>query len=131
MGAGHASAAMALAEMEGETAFNGRMSASIWLLVGYALELTLKAAYLHLGGDPDKLQKMGHRLKTVHAAAKAVGFNSEVLNLEWYIEHLHEPHAGHFFRYSGFGQVHLPELEGTVSMLDRHVRQVADLVLQD
>lgn len=128
--ASHSLAARQLAEVGGEAAFNGPTSASIFLLIGYALELSLKAAFVHLGGTVEDAQyDVGHKLKRALRRATERGFQPEAPHLHWLIDSLHAAHAKHYFRYlGGPATVQLPELPDALGIMEIHVRQVARLV---
>src|SRR5688500_16995763 len=64
------------AENVQQAVFNGRYSASIHLLAGYALELLLKCACYLYGGEEAKLRSksMRHDLTALLDEAEALGF---------------------------------------------------------
>ena len=102
-----------------QAVFNGRYSASIHLLAGYALELLLKSAcYLH-GGEEGRLcsRALRHDLTALLDEAETLNFVTEVPNVRWVAENLREPHLNHQFRYGGAEQVAMPVLEVTLSAL--------------
>jgi hypothetical protein len=112
-------AAQCSAEDPDRYVFNGKYSASIHLLVGYAFELLLKAAYLIHGGAPKKLQGgIGHDLVAALDAAEAAGFQSTVANLRWIVENLREPHHTHQFRYGGLADFEMPLLQHSIPALE-------------
>jgi hypothetical protein len=99
--------------------FNGPYSASIHLLAGYSLELLLKSAcYLH-GGNAAKLKSkaLRHDLTALLDEAEALGFVSSVAPLRLIAEGLRKAHLHHQFRYAGSEEVHMPELQQTLSAL--------------
>ena len=102
-----------------QVVFNGRYSASIHLLAGYALELLLKCACYLNGSDENKLKSraLRHDLEGLLDEAEAQGFQSTVPNVRWIAERLREPHLSHQFRYGGAEQVVMPELELTFAAL--------------
>lgn len=99
--------------------FNGKYSASIHLLVGYAFELLLKSAYLAHGGDPDRLgtRGIGHDLIAALDEAERCGFRSHVEHLRWIVERLRDPHLAHQFRYGGMDKIEMPDLKHSVEAL--------------
>lgn len=122
MGGGHAIGAEAVVrraqdwarEIETEDAekavFNGKYSASIYLLLGYAFELLLKAAFVAQGGNPKLLgpRGIGHDLSAALDAAEEHGFCSSAPHLREIIELLKPPHLEHQFRYGGMNGFPLP-----------------------
>lgn len=90
--------------------FNGKYSASIYLLLGYGFELLLKAAFVYHGGDPKQLgpRGIGHDLGAALKAAEENGFRSEAPNLHEIIELLQRPHHDHQFRYGGMDDFPMP-----------------------
>ncbi len=118
-------AAVAKMEAEVEAApdvdraiFNGRHSASIHLLNGYALELYLKCAILLSGGDKKDVLKAGHDLKMGLRMAKERGFDLNDKELEWVVESVAPSHVTHQFRYGGQATMELPPLEVTFRTID-------------
>ena len=122
MGGGHALGAEAVihraqdwaeeigAEDREKAVFNGKYSASIYLLLGYGFELLLKAAFIAHGGDPKQLgvRGIGHSLGAALKAAEDNGFRSGAPDLHEIIELLEMPHREHHFRYGGMDQFCLP-----------------------
>lgn len=122
MGGGHAIGAGAVigcaqdwareigAEDPEKAVFNGKYSASIYLLLGYAFELLLKAAFVAHGGDPRQLgpRGIGHDLNAALDSAEAHGFRSSAPHLREIIELLKQPHHEHQFRYGGMDEFPLP-----------------------
>lgn len=90
--------------------FNGKFSASIYLLLGYSLELLLKAAFVAHGGDPKQLgpRGIGHDLGAALKAAEERGFQSGAPHLSQIVELLQLPHREHQFRYGGMNDFPLP-----------------------
>lgn len=98
------------AEDPEKAVFNGKYSASIYLLLGYGLELLLKAAFVAHGGDPKQLgpRGMGHDLGAALRAANERGFRSGAPHLTKMVELLQLPHREHQFRYGGMDEFDLP-----------------------
>jgi hypothetical protein len=131
-GAGHLIGATALVDVSREFAksnniddadqfvFNGRYSASVHLLIGFAAELLLKSAFVLSGGDPDRLRQrdLGHNLKAILDAAEFHGFQANISKIHAVIENLTEPHLQHQFRYEGARYVYMPELHDTITVLE-------------
>ena len=89
--------------------FNGKYSAAIYLLLGYALELLIKSAYIAHGGEQRELNRvLGHDLSAALDAAELRGFQSDAPNLREIVHLLREPHLAHQFRYGGMDQFPLP-----------------------
>ena len=138
-GAGYAAAARILTEearrdatVRGEDAdelaFNGMLSASTHLLVGFGFELLLKAAFLCLGGDYDLLvKKVRHDLVLALDGAQSVGFSIRP-GLRGILEGLREPHLAHHFRYGGPDSIMMPALDQTLPALDTLTRDVGALI---
>lgn len=122
MGGGHAIGAEAVvrraqdwareigAEDTEKAVFNGKYSASIYLLLGYAFELLLKAAFVAHDGDHKQLgpRGIGHDLSAALGAAEEHGFRSNAPHLREIIELLNLPHREHQFRYGGMDGFPLP-----------------------
>lgn len=108
------------AEDPEQVIFNGKYSASIHLLIGYAFELLLKSAYLAHGGDPKKLgsRGIGHDLVVALDKAEACGFKSQVEHLRWIVERVREPHLAHQFRYGGMEKIEMPDLKHTLEAMN-------------
>lgn len=90
--------------------FNGKFSASIYLLLGYGLELLLKSAFVAHGGDSKLLgsRGIGHDLDAALKAANGAGFKSDAPHLGEIVRLLQEPHREHQFRYGGMDGFELP-----------------------
>lgn len=122
MGGGHAIGAEAVirraqdwaaeigADDPEKAVFNGKYSASIYLLLGYACELLLKAAFVAHGGDPDQLgpRGIGHDLRAALKAVEERGFQSGAPHLSQIVELLQPSHRAHQFRYGGMDEFPLP-----------------------
>jgi hypothetical protein len=105
---------------DGEPAF--------WLLSGFAIELSLKAAVLHATGDERLLRSIGHDLCRAGVEASNVGFKTspEVCQL---IEILGHGHKDCSYRYTREGQVVRTTLPHYVALvLPEHVKLVARFV---
>lgn len=126
-GGAHARAAHALV-VAAKT--NVHMNVPFYLLVGFALETVLKAAYLHLGGDM-KVAKydIGHNLPKALACAQDQGFQPENDQVAWLAETMADVHLNHAFRYLT-GEASLQVAEPTVSLdiLDDLVAKVGQLI---
>lgn len=98
------------AEDPEKAVFNGKYSASIYLLLGYGLELLLKAAFVAHGGDPKQLgsRGIGHDLGAALKAADEHGLRSGAPHLSKIVELLQLPHREHQFRYGGMDEFDLP-----------------------
>lgn len=102
--------------------FNGRYSASIYLLLGYGLELLLKAAFVAHDGDPKQLgsRGIGHDLGAALKAAEERGFQSDAPHLSEIVELLQLPHREHQFRYGGMDKFPLPaDVDEVLANLDQ------------
>ncbi len=132
MASSHLTAAELIVEAEGDRAFNGRMSAALFLLLGFAMELSLKAAYLHFGGRKHVAKnEIGHSLKKALAAAKLQGYPASD-ELTWIAEALEKPHRTNYFRYlDGPANVEIPEPAIVISALKPVISDVARLVYPD
>ncbi|MBX7492671.1 hypothetical protein K3163_05570 [Qipengyuania sp. 1NDW9] len=96
----------------------------VYLLLGFATELTLKAAYLLHGGEYARILtgkgNMGHSLKSAHAHALRQGFqpvNPE--GVATLVSGLHESHAGYWMRYDTApdGNITLPLAKACVETI--------------
>ncbi len=127
--AGFFISALALTNINPDRAFNGEHSASIWLLVGNAAEISTKAAFLALGGDAEVLKYgFGHDLEKTLAGAVTLGFQpgSDFGEL---IGHLQVPHKNHHFRYLEQADPRLPQdMEWVFSTLRAHLSQIFRLI---
>jgi hypothetical protein len=135
MGGGHALGAEAVVlraqewakEIEAEdpekAIFNGKYSASIYLLLGYGFELLLKSAFIAHGGDPKLLgnKGLGHNLRAALEAAESQGFQSSAPRLHEIIDLLQQPHDKHHFRYGGLDDIPLPANVGDVVAILHHL----------
>lgn len=112
--------------------FNGPYSASTHLLIGFAFELLLKAAYLAHGGSPARLgpKGIGHDLEDAYRAAIDVGFCSAVSNLEWLVKNLRLPHLKHHFRYGGPERITMPDFKFTMPALETLAREVRAKIIK-
>ena len=143
MGGGHALGAEAVvrqakdwakeigAEDAEKAVFNGKYSASIYLLLGYGFELLLKAAFVALSGDPKLLgvRGIGHDLVKALKAAEESGFRSDAPHLHQIVELLELPHREHQFRYGGMDEFNLPaDVDEVVANLNHLAVEVQLLV---
>lgn len=143
MGGGHALGAEAVAQRAHEWAkeigsedtqkaiFNGKYSASIYLLLGYSFELLLKSAFIAHGGDPNQLgtRGIGHDLKAALMAAEESGFRSTAPHLHEIIELLQTPHSKHHFRYGGMDDFPLPaDVNEVIANLHHLAQEVQALI---
>lgn len=137
-GAGHLIGAKALAATAREdamrtaandveqTVFNGKYSASIHLLIGFAFELLLKSAFILNGGNARELsvRGIGHDLLLALDKAEGVGFTSSDPRLRLIAERLRESHLSHQFRYGGLDKFHMPELSVTLLVLETLIVEI-------
>jgi methionine salvage enolase-phosphatase E1 len=128
MGSGHSCAAQKLAEVDNEGAFNGLFSSSIHLLMGNALEVLIKAAFLLHGGSKSRLYAIRHDLIAALDAAEEVGFRSKVGDLRRMAELLRESHLKHNFRYATLTETELPALTDSLPRLEQLTREVGQLL---
>lgn len=126
-GGGHARAAHALI-LAANTDIH--MNVPFYLLVGFAFETVLKAAYLHLGGNMDAAKhEVRHSLPKALAYARDQGFQPENEQVAWLVETMEEVHLNHAFRYLT-GEDTLKVADATISLdiLDDLVAQVGQLL---
>ena len=118
-----------LASMPGVDAFNGVHSASIWLLIGNSAEISLKAAFVKLGGDPERARlEFGHDLQRALRGAIGVGF-SPTPQFQELIGYLAKPHKGHHFRYLESDDPALPvDMAWVMKTLLEHIIEVTLIV---
>jgi hypothetical protein len=140
-GAGFALSAQSLAELgradavefghpdPEKMAFNGRHSASLHLLVGFAFELLLKSAYVQLGGTRD-IRELGHDLVESLNEAEAAGFSFTTPHLRWIVERIRGAHLAHVFRYGGPDTMDLPDHNLTLACLDTLARETGAVFLR-
>lgn len=109
-------------------AFNGPLSASMHLLIGYGFELNLKAMFLLHKGDETQLWRgpkaIGHDLIAAIDAAESVGFRTSILSLRWVLENLRDSHLAHHWRYGGAPSITIPALETSLPVLQQLTREV-------
>jgi hypothetical protein len=111
--------------------FNGKYSASIYLLLGYSFELLLKAAFVAHGGDQRKLgaKGIGHDLGEALNAAEESGFRSGAPQLREIVDLLQSPHREHHFRYGGMNEFPLPaNLDDVVASLHHLASEIQELL---
>ncbi len=128
-GAGHVIGATALVEFSRQRApleskdndlekfvFNGRYSASVHFLIGFAFELLLKSNFLIHGGEPRRIDQrgFGHNLNKVINASIELGYQTKIEDLRWVVERLSKPHESHAFRYRRFNSIELPALDVSI-----------------
>jgi hypothetical protein len=143
MGGGHAIGAEAVIRRAQEWAreieaddpekvvFNGKYSASIYLLLGYGFELLLKAAFVYNGGDSKQLgvRGIGHDLVAALNAAEERGFHSGAPRLREIVELLQSPHLEHQFRYGGKDDFPLPaDVEQVLANLNHLASELQELL---
>lgn len=114
-----------------DAAYNGRFSASVYLLLGYSTELLLKSAYLQAGGKPDRLKvKLGHDLISCHVEAQRQGYQFETQGLNDLASTLRQSHLKHQFRYGWSDEIGLPRVEDALQILDDLAREVGTPFLE-
>lgn len=114
--------------------FNGKYSASIYLLLGYAFELLLKAAFVAHEGDPGQLgvRGIGHDLGKALTSAQERGFQSAAPNLVEIVDLLRMPHLQHQFRYGGMDNFPLPaNVDAIVASLNHLAAELQALLYPD
>ena len=109
---------------------NIHMTVPFYLLLGFSLETTMKAAYLHLGGDMKVAKRdIGHDLTMALACAKDLGFQPENRHLDWLTDTMVDVHRNHSFRYlTGDGVLRVADEIHSLSILDDLVVQVGQLL---
>lgn len=126
-GGAHARAAHAIVAA---SQANVHMAVPFYLLVGFALETVLKAAYVHLGGEM-KIAKheIGHDLPKALAYAQDRGFQPENNELEWLANTMADVHRNHSFRYlTGEGDLRVADEAHSLRVVDDFVAQVGQLI---
>lgn len=70
-------------------------------LIGLAIEMLLKAVYLHKGGDPAILRKPNtrHGLQQLRSLASSVGFDLAFPVINQIINHISDNYRKHEYRY--------------------------------
>lgn len=106
--AGHAASAELLRDTADCDPDNGIYSVSMWFLMGWAVELSLKAAILYFGGSQADCKRAGHDLSAALAAAKDVGYVTKLTNLPNLVSDLNLTHQTHFFRYMPEADTEVP-----------------------
>ena len=109
---------------------NVHMNVPFYLLLGFALEIVLKAAFVHLGGDIQVAKRdIGHDLPRALASAKAQGFQPENDHLAWLAETMADVHRNHSFRYlTGDGELRVADETCSLRIVDDLVVQVGQLL---
>ena len=125
--AGHFLAAETLFHADPENSFNGRFSASIWLLLGFSLELAMKAVIAASGGNEDELRTLGHDLeKLLERVEPIMGPLPDLAAFA--IRSLALTHRKNWMRYGGAREIDLPQLPVTLTtartIVDRAMRDV-------
>lgn len=70
------------------------------MMVGHALELSLKAVLAHQGRNEERLMMVGHNLGACHGLALSSGFKGRTANeIALLVEILNGPHLDQRFRY--------------------------------
>lgn len=112
-----------------KVAFNGPLSPSLHLLIGYGFELNLKVVFLLLGGEEAELgtKRIGHDLIAALDAAEELGYVSIVPDIRWTLEKLRASHLSHHWRYGGNPTITIPSLEMTIPRLQQLTREVKHL----
>lgn len=110
---------------------------AVYLLLGFAFELSLKAAFLLRGGDRTLLagsgKAIGHDLERALAFAQNAGFLFSSETLETVVGLLNPAHKGHWMRYDDMPPVvTLPKAQIAISELKQVVvdlyREYPDLL---
>jgi hypothetical protein len=126
-GGAHARAAHALI---GASQSNVHMTLPFYLLLAFSTELTLKAAYVYLGGNAHIAEKdIRHDLLKALAYAKEVGFEPDNSQLQWLTETMADVHRKNEFRYlSAEGELRVADEAHGLRILDDLVAQVGQLL---
>lgn len=96
---------------------SGPLSAPIFLLIGFNLELMLKAFHAHNGATDDDLKDLGHDLDASLKKAKDAGWKSAT-EVESLISMMSPLHKSHTFRYLKLADVEVPDVDKACAILD-------------
>lgn len=126
----HSLALQILTDHEGEDAFNGPCSLTIFMLVCYIVECLLKAATILSGATPPMTGRDGHNLKRILEVASAAGFKPEIEGLDELVSLLHDIHGDPSFRYGAVESAPLPAIDHTIDFLGSLHGQVTRMLAQ-
>lgn len=89
---------------------SGPLAPAIYMMLGFVVELQLKAFLAHRGLDDAALRRISHDLPAAYQAALANGFPRDIpiANL---VDGLAEPHRQHSFRYMVEADIELPLID--------------------
>lgn len=129
-GGAHARAAHALIAATNKSV---HMAVPFYLLVGFSIEIVLKAAFIQLGGGMNYAKDViRHDLPKALAAASENGFQPENKQLNWLVETMADVHRNHSFRYlAGDNELRVADESCCLSILDDLVAQVGKLIYPD
>jgi hypothetical protein len=126
-GGAHARAAHAIATA---AQANVHMAVPFYLLLGFAVETVLKAAYMHHGGEMKKAkQEIGHDLPKALVAAEELGFVPQNQQIKWLVDTMADVHQNHTFRYlTGEGELCVAQEDASLRIVDDLIAQVGELL---
>lgn len=95
----------------------GYLSAPVYMLIGFVLELMMKALLVQSGAAEKEIKSIGHDLGAALAKANSFGLAVPALIVEL-IGKMQGVHKGHTFRYmTDFGTIDLPNIEQSLAAL--------------
>lgn len=109
------------------------MAVPFYLLVGFSVEIVLKAVFVQLGGDMKYAKDViRHDLPKALAAASERGFQPENEHLPWLTETMADVHRNHSFRYlAGDDELRVADESHCLRIMDDLVAQAGQLIYPD
>jgi len=95
---------------------SGYLAAPIYMLIGFVVELMLKAWLLNAGLNDKQLKDIGHDLQKLYAVACENGFAS-AQPVNQIVDGMAEAHRTHAFRYMKSGDLTLPVIDDMIPYL--------------
>lgn len=102
-----------------------RIAPAFYLLVGFAIELSLKAFILQSTGDQKRIAGLGHDLVRLESEAQAAGFQANSPLMTSLVATMADYHRTHVFRYPPDAAVlDVPAPELVIPVLSAHLEQM-------
>jgi hypothetical protein len=114
-----------------EDASFSRIAPAFYLLVGFAIELSLKAFILQATGDQRQIETLRHDLLQIETEAEAAGFVAVDWRLGNLVATMADHHRSHVFRYTpDASNLDVPAPELVIPGLRAHLEQMRQLILR-
>jgi hypothetical protein len=108
-----------------------RIGPAFYLLVGFTIELSLKAFILQQTGDQRRIETLRHDLLRIEAEAEGAGFVAADWRLGNLVATMAEHHRSHVFRYTpDASNLDVPAPEFVIPVLGAHLEQMRQLILR-